>query len=68
MNAFAAAEQNGRAADLQEELEALFESQKTSEAKGATSDSRDLSARHRRPLSQAMGKTTLAVLRADRKH
>jgi hypothetical protein len=37
MNAFAAAEQNGKAADLQKELEALFESQDTSEVKGATS-------------------------------
>jgi SAM-dependent methyltransferase len=37
MNAFAAAEQNGKAADLQKELEALFESQNTSEVKGATS-------------------------------
>src|SRR5687767_2607794 len=37
MNAFAAAEQNGKAADLQRELEALFESQNTSEVKGATS-------------------------------
>ena len=37
MNAFAAAEQNGKAADLQKELEALFERQNRSEAKGATS-------------------------------
>jgi SAM-dependent methyltransferase len=37
MNAFAAAEQNGKAADLRKELEALFESQNTSEVKGATS-------------------------------
>jgi ubiquinone/menaquinone biosynthesis C-methylase UbiE len=37
MNAFAAAEQNGKAADLQKELEALFESQNMSSAKGATS-------------------------------
>jgi SAM-dependent methyltransferase len=37
MNAFAAAEQNGKAADLQHELEALFESQNTSEVKHATS-------------------------------
>jgi len=37
MNAFAAAEQNGKAADLQKDLEALFESQNTSEVKGATS-------------------------------
>ncbi|MQA29075.1 MAG: methyltransferase domain-containing protein [Luteitalea sp.] len=36
MNAFAAAEQNGKAADLQQELEALFERQNTSEVKGAT--------------------------------
>ncbi|MDP2321311.1 MAG: class I SAM-dependent methyltransferase [Acidobacteriota bacterium] len=37
MNAFAAAEQNGKAADLQSELEALFDSQNTNEVKGATS-------------------------------
>ena len=37
MNAFAAAEQNGRAADLQQELETLFEQQNRSETKGATS-------------------------------
>ena len=37
MNAFAAAEQNGKAAALQKELEALFESQNTSEVKAATS-------------------------------
>jgi SAM-dependent methyltransferase len=37
MNAFAAAEKNGRAADLQKELEALFESQNQSEDKGKTS-------------------------------
>jgi hypothetical protein len=37
MNAFAAAEQSGKAADLQQELEALFERQNRSEAKGATS-------------------------------
>jgi SAM-dependent methyltransferase len=37
MNAFAAAEQTGKAADLQQELEALFERQNRSEAKGATS-------------------------------
>ena len=37
MNAFAAAEQNGKAADLQNELEALFESQNTREVQGATS-------------------------------
>jgi SAM-dependent methyltransferase len=37
MNAFAAAEQNGKAADLQRELETLFESQNTSEVKGTTS-------------------------------
>ena len=36
MNAFAAAEQNGKAADLQRELEALFERENRSEAKGAT--------------------------------
>lgn len=37
MNAFAAAEQSGRAASLQEELEALFEGQNTSGAKDAVS-------------------------------
>ena len=37
MNAFAAAEQNGKAADLHKELEALFESQNTSEVKAVTS-------------------------------
>lgn len=37
MNAFAAAEQNGKDADLQQELEALFERKNTSEAAGATS-------------------------------
>ena len=37
MNAFVAAEQNGKAADLQQELEALFERQNTSAAREATS-------------------------------
>jgi SAM-dependent methyltransferase len=37
MNAFVAAEQNGRCAELQQELEALFERQNTSKVKGATS-------------------------------
>jgi hypothetical protein len=37
MNAFAAAEQNGKSAELQRELEALFERQNKSEVKGATS-------------------------------
>src|SRR5262245_50280087 len=37
MNAFDAAEQNGRAANLQQELEALFNSQNTSPRKDATS-------------------------------
>ena len=37
MNAFAAAEQSGRAADLQKELEALFASQNRSAASDATS-------------------------------
>jgi len=36
MNAFAAAEQNGKAADLQKELEALFEGENRSEVNGAT--------------------------------
>ncbi len=37
MNAFAAAEQNGKSAELQHELEALFERQNRSEVEGATS-------------------------------
>ena len=37
MNAFAAAEQGGKSADLQQELEALFERENRSQAKGATS-------------------------------
>jgi hypothetical protein len=37
MNAFAAAEQNGKAADLQQELEALFERQNQSGAEAPTS-------------------------------
>jgi hypothetical protein len=37
MNAFAAAEQSGKAADLQRELEALFERENRSQVKGATS-------------------------------
>ena len=37
MNAFAAAEQNGKSAELQQELEALFERQNQSENKDATS-------------------------------
>jgi hypothetical protein len=37
MNAFEAAEKNGRAADLQNELEALFNSQNRSPRKNATS-------------------------------
>jgi len=37
MNAFEAAEKNGRAADLQKELEALFTSQNQSPSKDATS-------------------------------
>ena len=37
MNAFAAAEQSGRAAELQQELEALFERQNRSEHQGAIS-------------------------------
>jgi hypothetical protein len=36
MNAFDAADKNGRAADLQKELEALFESQNLSGRKDAT--------------------------------
>ena len=36
MNAFAAAEQSGKAADLQQELEALFERENRSQATGAT--------------------------------
>jgi hypothetical protein len=37
MNAFEAAEKNGRTADLQRELEALFEAQNKSPSKDATS-------------------------------
>jgi hypothetical protein len=37
MNAFEAAEKNGRSADLQKELEALFNSQNKSPSKNATS-------------------------------
>jgi SAM-dependent methyltransferase len=37
MNAFAAAEQGGKSADLQQELEALFERENRSQAKDATS-------------------------------
>lgn len=37
MHAFAAAEQNGKAAELQQELESLFERQNKSGAAGATS-------------------------------
>ena len=37
MNAFEAAEKSGKAADLQRELEALFERENRSQTKGATS-------------------------------
>jgi hypothetical protein len=37
MNAFAAAEPGGKAAELEKELEALFERQNRSEVSGATS-------------------------------
>jgi hypothetical protein len=37
MNAFEAAEKNGRADDLQKELEALFNRENTSQSKNATS-------------------------------
>ena len=37
MNAFDAAEKNGRAGDLQKELEALFNSQNKNQDKNATS-------------------------------
>jgi len=37
MNAFAAAEQNGKSAELQRELEALFERQNTSGSAATTS-------------------------------
>jgi hypothetical protein len=37
MNAFEAAEKNGRAGDLQKELEALFDRQNRSPSKDATS-------------------------------
>ena len=52
MNAFAAAEQNGSAADLQQELEALFERQNTERGQGRHVDSGDVPARHsRRPVA-----------------
>ena len=47
MNAFAAAEQNGRAGDLHKELNALFESQNNSGKAGETRISGDLPARDR---------------------
>jgi hypothetical protein len=37
MNAFAAAEQSGKSAELQQELQTLFEGQNRSEVKGRTS-------------------------------
>ena len=45
MNAFDAAEKNGRAADLQKELEELFTSQNQSPNKAATSIPATFSAR-----------------------
>ena len=45
MNAFEAAEKNGRAADLQQELEALFNSQNKSARRGRDLDSCHLPAR-----------------------
>jgi hypothetical protein len=39
MNAFASAEQNGKAADLRQELEALVERQNRSEVTGRHADS-----------------------------
>jgi hypothetical protein len=51
MNAFAAAEQSGKAADLQRELEALFERENRSEAQRHRVDSCHLPARHSRPVS-----------------
>ena len=50
MNAFAAAEQNGKAAELQRELEALFERQNQSADKGSTLIRGDFSAGDRRAV------------------
>ena len=52
MNAFAAAEQNGKYAELQQEREALFERQNQSKAAAATSIPADVPARDRHPLSR----------------
>jgi hypothetical protein len=47
MNAFEAAEKNGRAGDLQKELEVLFNRQNKSPSKDATLHSCDLLTRYR---------------------
>jgi hypothetical protein len=47
VNAFEAAEKDGRADDLREELNTLFESQNTSTSKGLYLDRSNLSARDR---------------------
>ena len=47
MNAYEAADANGRAAELKHELEALFDEQNVSDRKGATSHSGDVPARDR---------------------
>ena len=51
MNAFAAAEAAGRAAELQAELEELFEAQNTSHGTGPHGDPGDLPPGHRQPLT-----------------
>ena len=51
MNAFAAAEQNGKAAELQQELEALFERQNQEQGHRRHVDSGDVPARDRHPVS-----------------
>ena len=67
MNAFAAAEADGRAADLQAELEELFEAQNTSHRTGPHGDPGDLPPGHRRPLTAGdaddgrYGRTSIGV-------
>ena len=61
MNAFEAAEKNGRAGDLQNELDALFNSQNQSPSKNATS-SCDLLACYRCAHLLASGLLSLASL------
>ena len=55
MNAFEAAEANGRAEELQGELEALFDEQNASPTKGHDLDPGDVPARHRRGLMARQG-------------